>query len=108
MPLQEETLRPLSEGSSSGGGPPRSILHAMRVGWMLRLWAVRGHRLADLDPLCMVEKEERRPGSAKVSDKPMFHPSDFGFTEADLDQVRTPTPTRTHTHQPCDRRSTSL
>eukprot|EP00754_Rhynchopus_humris_P016385 Rhum_TRINITY_DN14511_c4_g2::Rhum_TRINITY_DN14511_c4_g2_i1::g.93740::m.93740/K00164/OGDH, sucA; 2-oxoglutarate dehydrogenase E1 component len=87
VPLQEETLRPLSEGSSSGGGPPRSILHAMRVGWMLRLWAVRGHRLADLDPLCMVEKEERRPGSAKVSDKPMFHPSDFGFTEADLDQT---------------------
>eukprot|EP01059_Diplonema_ambulator_P013858 TRINITY_DN24556_c1_g1_i1.p1 TRINITY_DN24556_c1_g1~~TRINITY_DN24556_c1_g1_i1.p1 ORF type:complete len:988 (+),score=339.01 TRINITY_DN24556_c1_g1_i1:93-3056(+) len=86
-PLVPENLRPLSP-TTAVSGTSRSVLNAMRVGWMLRLWAVRGHRLADLDPLKLAEEgDKRKPGSAKVSTRPLFHPADFGFTEAELDQV---------------------
>eukprot|EP01064_Diplonema_japonicum_P036661 TRINITY_DN8321_c0_g2_i1.p1 TRINITY_DN8321_c0_g2~~TRINITY_DN8321_c0_g2_i1.p1 ORF type:complete len:997 (+),score=215.92 TRINITY_DN8321_c0_g2_i1:44-3034(+) len=88
-PIMPENLRPISSKSSSAASnTPRSVLNAMRVGWMLRLWAVRGHRLADLDPLKLEgEGLKRRPGSAKVSDRPLFHPADFGFSDSELDQV---------------------
>ncbi|KAJ9442211.1 2-oxoglutarate dehydrogenase [Diplonema papillatum] len=88
-----ENLRPISPliSHKASRSTPRTVLHALRVGWMLRLWAVRGHRLADLDPLGIANKEgeeDRNPSSSKVSaGGSMFHPTAFGFTEEDMDQV---------------------
>eukprot|EP00755_Sulcionema_specki_P026022 Sspe_Gene.84664::Locus_55583_Transcript_1_1_Confidence_1.000_Length_1140::g.84664::m.84664/K00164/OGDH, sucA; 2-oxoglutarate dehydrogenase E1 component len=85
--LDKPLLRPVTLHKRGAYETPQTVVHALRVGWMLRLWAVRGHRLAKLDPLMLEDGYLRRPASSQVSDKPLFHPTNFGFKEHEMDQV---------------------
>jgi 2-oxoglutarate dehydrogenase E1 component len=54
----------------------RLILEHLRVVMLIRAYRVRGHLLADLDPL----------GLARNLHHPELDPASYGFTEADLDR----------------------
>ncbi len=54
----------------------RLILEHLRVVMLIRAFRVRGHLLADLDPL----------GIAGTAHHPELDPANYGFTEADLDR----------------------
>ncbi|MGH6942960.1 MAG: 2-oxoglutarate dehydrogenase E1 component [Geminicoccaceae bacterium] len=77
--------RPLDDGSAPPGGEvidldseraKRLILEHLRVVMLIRAYRVRGHLLADLDPLGL--------GGAKHH--PELDPKAYGFSEADLDR----------------------
>ncbi len=54
----------------------RAVLDSIRAIMIIRAYRIRGHRIADLDPLGMREKP----------DLPELDPASYGFTEADMDR----------------------
>jgi 2-oxoglutarate dehydrogenase E1 component len=83
QPQSGEALRPaalpLERGEIVDLGSERSrrlIIDHLRVVMLIRAYRVRGHLLADLDPL----------GLAGDKQHPELDPKAYGFTEADLDR----------------------
>src|SRR5690606_6776933 len=54
----------------------RAVLDSVRALMLIRAYRIRGHLVADLDPLGMREEEPH----------PELDPVSYGFTEADLDR----------------------
>ena len=54
----------------------RAVLDSIRALMLIRAYRIRGHLVADLDPLGMREKKAR----------PELEPKTYGFTDADLDR----------------------
>ena len=83
-PLAEaEGLRARIEDAAAAGGVAisdgqlrRAVLDSVRALMLIRAYRIRGHLVADLDPLGM-RKEEPHPE---------LDPSSYGFTEGDLDR----------------------
>ena len=75
------TLFPATESldfKSPTGIPSSDILDTMKVQLMVRAYQVRGHQLANLDPLGI-----NFIGNQQA---PELEPSHYGFTEADMDR----------------------
>jgi 2-oxoglutarate dehydrogenase E1 component len=60
----------------AGVAPERATLDALRALSLIRAYRVRGHLLADLDPL----------GLARLGSHPDLEPATYGFTEADYER----------------------
>jgi 2-oxoglutarate dehydrogenase E1 component len=78
---EEAPRRPLPAAGAevvdlSGERARRLIIDHLRVVMLIRAYRVRGHLLADLDPL----------GLAGSKHHPELDPKSYGFTEADLDR----------------------
>ena len=54
----------------------RAVLDSIRALMIIRAYRIRGHRIADLDPL----------GIREVKIMPELDPASYGFTEADMDR----------------------
>ncbi|MDE0533960.1 MAG: 2-oxoglutarate dehydrogenase E1 component [Albidovulum sp.] len=63
-------------GSISGEELKRTLLDSIRALMVIRAYRIRGHLIADLDPLGM--RDETR--------HPELEPASFGFSEADMDR----------------------
>ncbi|PRP85531.1 2-oxoglutarate dehydrogenase, E1 subunit [Planoprotostelium fungivorum] len=63
-------------GGSVGGGIPTDVNDSIRLLLLVRAYQVRGHMLADLDPLRLT----------KNPTPPELELSSYGFTEADMDR----------------------
>ena len=64
------------DGGEAATGSRRATLDSVRALMLIRAYRVRGHLLADLDPLAL-ERRERHPE---------LDPGSYGFTDADLDR----------------------
>jgi 2-oxoglutarate dehydrogenase E1 component len=62
--------------AAAGVAPQQATLDALRALSLIRAYRVRGHLLADLDPL----------GLVRLSDHPDLDPATYGFTPADYDR----------------------
>ncbi|KAJ3297238.1 2-oxoglutarate dehydrogenase E1 component [Rhizoclosmatium sp. JEL0117] len=58
--------------------PPGEILDHMKVQLLVRAFQIRGHQLADLDPLGIAPRD--------ASEAPELDPKHYGFTDADLNR----------------------
>jgi 2-oxoglutarate dehydrogenase E1 component len=67
---------PVAAPALPGVAPERATLDALRALSLIRAYRVRGHLLADLDPL----------GLVRLASHPDLEPSTYGFTEADYDR----------------------
>ncbi|HHC29717.1 MAG TPA: 2-oxoglutarate dehydrogenase E1 component, partial [Rhodobacterales bacterium] len=56
----------------------RAVLDSVRALMIIRIYRIRGHLAADLDPLEMRETEKKQ--------LPELDPASYGFTEADMDR----------------------
>ncbi len=63
-------------GSVSGEELKRALLDSIRALMVIRAYRIRGHLLADLDPLGMRDKARH----------PELEPATFGFSDADMDR----------------------
>lgn len=61
---------------TSSSADASKVMDTTRIIHMIRAYQVRGHEVADIDPLGMLEK----------SDIPELDPKSYGFTEADMDR----------------------
>ncbi|KAM9958667.1 hypothetical protein ACTFIW_012256 [Dictyostelium discoideum] len=86
VPAGEAFMSPPTLGSSvatkatpstyTSSGSPKQVSDSMRLLLLVRAYQVRGHALANLDPLGLEVKEE--PAE--------LNPAKYGFTEADMDR----------------------
>ncbi|HUC69253.1 MAG TPA: 2-oxoglutarate dehydrogenase E1 component [Stellaceae bacterium] len=67
---------PVAAPALPGVAPGQATLDALRALSLIRAYRVRGHLLADLDPL----------GLVRLASHPDLEPSTYGFTEADYDR----------------------
>jgi 2-oxoglutarate dehydrogenase E1 component len=68
----------LQRAPVSTAGDERAIADSIRALMLIRAYRVRGHLLANLDPLGL-----QKPGTSRDRD---LDPATYGFTEADLDR----------------------
>lgn len=72
MPLAGETV----QNFDSKALPANDILDTMKVQLLTRAYQIRGHQLADLDPLHI--------NFTNITNAPELSIEHYGFTEADL------------------------
>eukprot|EP00158_Paraphelidium_tribonemae_P002586 Partr_v1_DN25496_c0_g1_i1_m53622 putative 2oxoglutarate dehydrogenase len=63
------------------GGSSSDILDHLKVQLLVRAYQVRGHNLADLDPLGIMQADLEHENPVELD------PKHYGFTDADLDRV---------------------
>jgi 2-oxoglutarate dehydrogenase E1 component len=84
--LVETFTRPVQDKYNPGTGQlnaevtEKDLLDTFKITWMIRAYEVRGHLIADLDPLGMFSAD------LDFAVPQELEPSFFGFTEADMDR----------------------
>eukprot|EP00757_Euglenozoa_sp_SAG-D1_P007341 gene7342-2702_t len=89
-PVLQNEIRPVSEVNGKVV-MKQSLVQSSRIAWMIRAWEVRGHLLADLDPLALhaVQAGDSKMGALrdpkfKWGKPPELEAHMFGFTEHDM------------------------